>query len=181
MLWKKRYHYHGIYDVLNQLTCNFSTLQNIKFCFWSIFMQVPLFTAEGLLRNHGRWSCSFCRLNIQAPAGFSLFKCIWACGTHECQRRKFDSTISFSCWWLRSSLVVKVTIPQLKRNTLHPCSVCTGYKSVCLSCYLLLVAVFFSMNLAWVVKLYGKCHQGWTAWTMKKKEKTEVRDWFSFW
>ena len=134
-------------------------------------MQVPLFTAEGLLRNHGRWIHCFCRLNIQAPAGFSLFKCIWACGTHECQRHKFDSTIAFSCWWLSSSTVVKVTSPQLKRNTLHQCSVCAGYKSVCLSCYLLLVAVFFSMNLAWVVKLYAKCHQGWTAWTIKKKEK----------
>lgn len=27
---KKKYHYHGIYDVLNQLTCNFSTYNLIK-------------------------------------------------------------------------------------------------------------------------------------------------------
>ena len=37
--------------------------------------------------------------------------------------------------------MAKVTSPQLKRNTLHQCSVCTGYKFDCLSCYLLLVAV----------------------------------------
>lgn len=37
---------------------------------------------------------------------------------YEHQRREFDCTISFSSWWLRSSLPAKVAVRWLERNTL---------------------------------------------------------------